>query len=109
MFHPVLISNDHIMKRVRKYGTNVLKLVKNRSITREAKTLKQWFSTRGIFPGPHQGTLGSVRRHFWFSNSEEGYYGHSGGKDAANHTITYSIASHNDNNKNMTSPKCQQY
>lgn len=72
MFHPVLISNDHIMKRVRKNSTNVLKSVKNMSITREAKTLKQWFSTRGIFPGPHQGTFGNVRRHFWLSKLKRG-------------------------------------
>ena len=72
MFHPVLISKDHIMKRVRKYGTNVLKSVKNTSITGEAKTLKQWFSTRAVFPDPHQGTLGKVRRHFWFSKFRRG-------------------------------------
>ena len=72
MFHPVLISNDHIMKRVIKYSTNVLKSVKNMSITREAKTLKQWFSTRGIFPSPHQGTFGNVRRHFWLSKLRRG-------------------------------------
>lgn len=47
---------------------------------------------------------------FGFQNSEEGYYEHSGGKDAAKHTIMYSIASHNNNNKNnVSSPKYQQY
>lgn len=46
---------------------------------------------------------------FGFQNSEEGYYEHSGGKDAANHTIMYSIASHNNNKNNMSSPKYQQY
>ena len=67
MFHPLLISNNHIVKRARKCRTNRLKSVKVTSITREAKTLRQWFLTRGKLTHnriPHRATFGNARRHF---------------------------------------------
>lgn len=95
IFQPVLIRNYHIMKEVKKKCTKCTEISENTRITRKDKTLKQCSKPEVIYaPCPfHQGIVGTVWRHFWFSRPGKGLPLTSNSKGAAKHIAMHRIVS----------------